>query len=343
MVGLRNLNIISKPRMAEILPSLLDFGSDDDYRDDPVVLKYNNYKGRDRVLNLDTVNSRHLEVANPEKNGAELSEEIEDFIDIAIGEVYIRGSLERVDENDISMYDSTLSVNGFDDIHHSTQQIKADFWTEKQKEDYTVIETQVGPVVVGTNAYREFALIEKEGDIIDLVEEERVSRDTMEGVNPEGVYQAASTIISDFHQLMGIQEAFETETVLEEPVEMYKEMMREGVYEPETADAEFDLDTYSPQGCHVFKSDASKAEQLFMKMEDIARFYVEFEEDYVPNGEPAYDIPIKPMRAKGGSEYKFRILENDVSMVTQREDSNEDYEEIIVKAFDSHEGRTDQF
>ncbi len=123
---------------------------------------------------------------------------------------------------------------------------------------------------------------------------------------------------------------------LQKPTEMYKEVRKDGTYEVPEGDCIFEgLD--SVEGHSIFEGDAAAARGFFDRLDGIAEFLIEHEEEYNNGGHNPGSIT--PHR-DGGDYYKFRIPNtgNDVSIVIDKDyDELEDHIEVYVNELADHD------
>lgn len=300
--------VLDKTQLSRILDKILSEGEQE------VIMKYNNYAGENNCLNLDPENSRHLEVFSKRHD--------ENEVPGSLSSLELSKEVKNMLENDIHLYNNRITTDDTEDIIHSTQRVHGDFWTSEEKQ-YDVIETTRGPVILGKNSHRSFAITETNGEITDLLEEGPINKDTTEGVDPIGIYETVSHTLDKAYDIMGLDEEYETNSLAEEPVSLYEEVINKGEYESRMTDWTFDFEYNGTNSCSQFESDADKVKTLFNKLEEIAVFYRDYEADYNIDDKVDPEIPIRPMRSKKGSIYKFRLLENDVSIITKKKQDGE--------------------
>lgn len=128
---------------------------------------------------------------------------------------------------------------------------------------------------------------------------------------------------------------------------VYNDIMSTGSYETLDGDVKF-TGFSNTQGVPMLESDEEAASTFLNQMDDIAEFYRDFADDYMPSDEQhEIGIPIKPERKAEGETYKFRLsgTDRDSNIAIEREGyvNDEGALELEVKAFGNHKGNANRF
>jgi hypothetical protein len=151
---------------------------------------------------------------------------------------------------------------------------------------------------------------------------------------PEPEYAAISDTLKSVTQ--EDQDRAEMDYGLQKPTEMYKEVRKNGTYEVPEGDCIFEgID--SVEGHKILEGDANAARGFFDRLDGIAEFLIEHEEEY--NSGSLNPDSLTPHR-DGGDYYKFRIPNtgNDVSIVIDKDYKEfEDHIQVYINELADHD------